>query len=101
MSIKWNFKKHSIFSLFIIVIAFISNLIFGLLSQFAVDRILKSNSGVAIIGGADGPTSIYVSNNGLIDWWPFPSYVIFLVLLIALYIPIKIMIIAKERSSIS
>lgn len=98
---KWTFLKHFILSLIITGIAviceYIAFKIFNLFSlNFKLDIMKKiSNSNtlgsVGIIGGADGPTSIFVS--GKLDPFvlvlPLQGFIMLAVLLL-LYIPVAI-----------
>lgn len=93
---KWTEKKHVILSLFIILIvsisSFISKILIGSSDQSLIKRIITmfsktDSSSIGIIGGADGPTVIFVSGNPVIVSI-IPKVVLFL-LLLGMYIPMK------------
>ncbi|PKM94881.1 MAG: hypothetical protein CVU84_08120 [Firmicutes bacterium HGW-Firmicutes-1] len=52
MKTRWNISKHIIFSIIIALLVFLADFILPL---------MMSNASIAIIGGADGPTSIYTT----------------------------------------
>ena len=92
---RWSFKQHFLLSLVITAITIFSDIItgsFGLLPVIIfMNKFLGIETGeasaIGIIGGADGPTSIFLSGN------PFNlvihSKVVFLIILLLLYNPTK------------
>lgn len=86
---KWNVLKHILLSL---VVAIIINYLWGFIT-------LREASSIGIIGGADGPTSVYVagknsmSTQGMLITMVLlkaflPGILAFLTMML-LYIPIK------------
>ncbi len=76
---KWNIRKHFIFSLLLTVII-------KVISLFTVGNEITS---IGIIGGADGPTSVFLASN--INGFIFENIVILFIFVTMLitYIPIK------------
>ncbi len=93
--LKWSFKRHFVTSLLITIITIVSDIVTGgfavfsfVLSSGLFENInLNEASAIGIIGGADGPTAIFLSGN------PFNAFIIskivlFIVLLV-LFVPTK------------
>lgn len=90
----WSIKKHLKLSVLIVLISIIAGIVSpdsfglkGILKNIGFRSLSSSESSVAIIGGADGPTSIYVSGSPIKDSL-FSGIVLFAVLT-AIYVPIK------------
>lgn len=77
---KWSFKKHIIFCLLVTVIVKIARLLMPL---------ARSSASIGIIGGADGPTAIFVSQKMSGYMLLNMMEIILFVLLLLLYKPIK------------
>lgn len=79
----WNFGMHFIFSL-------ILTLIIGIAARFAITRHVAASIG--IIGSADGPTTIFISNKMTGMFRSSLLYVVLFIVLLTLYIPLKALI---------
>ncbi|SDL06181.1 sodium ion-translocating decarboxylase subunit beta [Natronincola ferrireducens] len=76
---KWSFSKHLLLCLIIIFIA-------RIVARFTTSP--NHASSIGIIGGADGPTEIYLSG----DTYSAIIGISVLILLLALYKPLKMII---------
>ncbi len=107
----WNFKKHFIAASIIILGIFIFNAVVSTVSPLVIgkwihgfnssqtnrsvevsepnniDEISQPNSSIAIIGGTDGPTAIFVSNSPINPLRSFVAYILLLSILLSLYFP--------------
>ncbi len=93
---NWTLKKHFILAFFITGVAILSNLIAELgLIAFSLSTLKIANSiggkdsaSIGIIGGADGPTAIYLSGINPLQLF-FNQYVILFLILLVLYKPFE------------
>ncbi len=82
---NWTFKKHVITIIMIVVVLFTIQYASFKLFIYNLEEGSHIEESAKIIGGADGPTAIFLASN------TSPSYgpVIFIIGLIFLYVPIK------------
>lgn len=85
---SWNFGIHFIFSL---VLTFIV----GIAVRFVITR--HTAASIGIIGSADGPTTIFISNKVAGIFLPSLIYVAMFIVLLAIYIPIKTIVRRKRE----
>lgn len=92
---EWNFKKHVIISIIIVLILLTINFTLPYVLTLALKNTYieiqeASDSAVGIIGGADGPTAIFLASKLFrMDNIIFNIYTGILGILLALYIPIR------------
>ena len=103
MNIKYNFKIHVVCSILIIIVLLVSNVLYGMLSGLIfgfmvrgeIDSILNSandkssTSSIAIIGGADGPTGVFVTRDILPLIHIYGTYIMSLRFLFVFYLPLR------------
>lgn len=89
---KWTIKKHFIAALVLVIISVFSTvlvmygpLLIGLIGLFSNGNEAVS---IGIIGGADGPTAIYVTKSTAPFSW-FNNHVVMFIILMGLYKPTK------------
>jgi len=90
---EWTFIKHLILSVIIVILSILGRSIVPVI--FSIVSYFKVNKSSAIIGGADGPTKVFVTTN--IQENLIIQYIIIFIILLILYIPIKILL--KKRLS--
>lgn len=88
----WEFKTHVVFSIIIVILSTITDLIAtgGTTIHLSIigDFFAKSEgSSVGIIGGADGPTAIFLSGSP-VDLFIYTK-ILLLLLLVILYFPTR------------
>lgn len=79
---SWNVKKHILLSIGVAVGA---EVIFRFLP-------VKEAASIGIIGSADGPTAIYVSNGTLNFLYHNIIFALFFCFIMVLYIPVKVIL---------
>jgi len=92
---SWSFKHHFLLSLGVTIIVSISDLItigFGVSSiidaMAATEKHgVKDAAAIGIIGGADGPTAVFISGNPFIAF--LYSKIVFLTILLILFMPTR------------
>lgn len=90
----WSFKKHAIACLIFLVLPVAGWAILKVTGLISHANIQTHNIG--IIGGADGPTAIFISS-GALDFEKFVIlWVLLTIILVFLYKPIKRMIERKN-----
>jgi len=93
--LNWSFKHHFLLSLAVTIIASVSDLVtggFGVSSIIAAMEATGKNGlteapTIGIIGGADGPTAVYISGNPVIAL--LYSKIVFLAILLILFVPTR------------
>ena len=87
----WTFQKHILASLlggvFLTVLASLLFYLFGYAAILRTQTNLPEN--VAVIGGADGPTAIFVSGQLSVPGLQIILLVVLTLILLALYHPVK------------
>lgn len=76
---NWNFKKHFIFSLTMLA------------AVIAVRPLLfrRQAASIGIIGGADGPTAIYIAGKISAALMPVAAFIIFFIVMLLSYKIVK------------
>lgn len=82
----WDFKKHIVFSSMTAFVLTIMSYFLPLLSIFSFFG--PEAASIGIIGGADGPTAVYLTSRGSRH---FSVYLILFLVTLTLYKPIKIL----------
>ena len=90
---EWNFKRHLVLSFAITGLAFLSEVIVdaisaaGLLSGHIGSSGGNQAASIGIIGGADGPTAIFVTGPSV--FFLLNRYSVLFLILLLLYFPVK------------
>ena len=88
---EWKFSYHLTVSVMVTIIGTVTDLVFsGGSLPYLMHFLNKYDSGsphLGVIGGADGPTAIFLSGNPLLYF--IGSKVFFLLILLALYWPTR------------
>lgn len=90
---EWNIKRHLVLSFAITGLAFLSEVIVDAISAAGllvghVDSFGGNQAAsIGIIGGADGPTAIFVTGPSVFSL--INRYVVLLFILLLLYLPVK------------
>lgn len=100
---RWSFKRHFIVSVCVTGITVFSDFLTGgflahlfvLSSRVLGSMKMNGSASTAIIGGADGPTTIFLSGNPLTLL--IVSKIVLLLLLLILFIPTKKIIIKSQK----
>lgn len=93
---EWTFTKHFLLSLSITAIAILSDILMGFgLFALCLNKLSdgmplfgKNAASIGIIGGADGPTAIYIGGSNLLILI-LNQYVILFLILLVLYKPFE------------